>query len=113
MIEEPKLLTIAKDMHQPTAKQIAAFQDMPTSFVVDAMFGSGQMDAAIKPLAGMEDLRIAGPALTIDNGPGDILALLGGLKFIEAGAVIVNSCARRTAVLRDSYLTDQCAIMTG
>lgn len=89
MIEEPKLLTIKREMRRPTEAQIAAFQDMPTGFVVDAMFGAGQLSAGIRPLPGMEEARIAGPALTIDNGPADLLALLAGLKFIETGAVVV------------------------
>lgn len=91
MIEEPKLLTVARDRRRPTDKQIAGFQGMPTGFVVDAMFGAGQFSTDIKPLSEMEDAHIAGPALTIENSPGDILALLGGLKFIEDGAVVVNA----------------------
>ncbi len=92
MIEEPKLLTIARERRRPSPDQIAAFQGVPTGFVVDAMFGAGQFATEIAPLPGMEDKRIAGPALTIDNGPADLLALLAGLKFIEAGAVVVSTC---------------------
>lgn len=40
----------------------------------------------------MEGAHIAGPALTIDNGPADLLALLGGLKFIQDGTIVVSSC---------------------
>ena len=33
----------------------------------------------------------AGPALTADNGPADILALLASLKFIAPGDIVVST----------------------
>ena len=39
MIEEPPLLTIRRPTRRPTDAQIAAFQGVPSSFVVDAMYG--------------------------------------------------------------------------
>ena len=93
MIEEPPLLTIKRPGRRPTAAQIAAFQDVPTSFVVDAMFGAGSLSPTIRPLGEGRDLacRAAGPALTADCGPADILALLAALDSIQDGDVVVSA----------------------
>ncbi|MEM9432653.1 MAG: RraA family protein [Pseudomonadota bacterium] len=95
MIEEPKLLTINRKMRRPNSAQIAAFQGVPTGFVVDAMKGAGALSSAIKPLGGGRDIpcMACGPALTADNGPGDILATLGALKYIQPGDIVVAAFA--------------------
>lgn len=95
MIEEPKKLTIKRPSRRPSDAQIAAFQGVPTGFVVDAMFGGGVMDPQIAPLDPNSDLplHVAGPALTVDNQPSDILALLAALKFIQSGDVVVSAFA--------------------
>ncbi len=93
MIEEPPLVTIRRPTRRPTASQIAAFQNVPTSFVVDAMYGAGAMASVIRPLGEGLDLHCvaAGPALTVDCGPGDILAALAGLDSIREGDIVVSS----------------------
>lgn len=91
MIEEPPLLTIARDLRRPDAEQIAGFQGVPTSFVVDAMYGSGALSNAIRPLGESRDLVsvAAGPALTVGCGAGDILALLGALDAVRDGDIVL------------------------
>jgi len=93
MIEEPKLLTIKAERPRPTDAQIAAFQGMPTGFVADAMFGTGSLGRGIAPLVLRDDQapHVAGPALTVENGPADILATLAALNFITPGDVLVSS----------------------
>lgn len=95
MIEEPKSLTIKRPDRRPSELQIAAFQGVPTGFVVDAMYGGGALSPQIKPLGDGRDFagHVAGPALTVDNRPSDILALLGALVFVQAGDVVVNAFA--------------------
>ena len=90
MIEAPPLLTIKRSTTRPTAAQIAAFQNVPTGFVVDAMGGGGTLDRAIQPLA-PEALpgHAAGPALTADNGAGDIMATLAALNFLQDGDILM------------------------
>lgn len=39
MIEEPPKLQIRTGFPRPTPEQVAAFQDVPTGFVCDAMDG--------------------------------------------------------------------------
>ena len=94
MIEEPPLLSIKRPSRRPTAAQIAAFDGVPTSFVVDAMFGGGALASVIRPIGESRDLncRAVGPALTVDNGPGDILASLGALGTIQDGDVVIAAC---------------------
>lgn len=93
MIEEPAKLTIKKPSRRPTAAQVAAFQGVPTGFVVDAMDGSGALSPAIQPLGAGRDLHCvaSGPAITTTSGPGDILASLASLKFIQPGDIVVNA----------------------
>jgi len=93
MIEEPVKLTIKKPARRPTQEQIAAFQGVPTGFVVDAMDGIGALSSTIKPVGDGRDFHCvaAGPALTADNGPGDVLALFAALNFIQKGDVVVGA----------------------
>lgn len=95
MIEAPPLLTIKRDLRRPTAAQIAAFQDAPTGFVVDAMYGAGALSNNIQPISGGRDIicAAAGPALTADCGAADVLAVFTALNFIRPGDVIVSSFA--------------------
>ncbi|MEL6792103.1 MAG: RraA family protein [Pseudomonadota bacterium] len=94
MIEEPPLLTIRRPNRRPTAAQIDAFRGQPTSFVADAMWGVGAVPG-IGPLGFGRDLDCiaVGPALTVDCGPGDLLALAASLEFIQAGDVVVSAFA--------------------
>ncbi len=91
MIEEPPLLSIKRPSRRPTAAQIAAFRDVPTGFVVDAMFGAGALASVIRPVGESRDIdcHAVGPALTVDNGPGDVLATLAAPEFIQPGDVLV------------------------
>ena len=93
MIEEPPLLTIAREQRRPTAAQVAAFRGVPTSFVVDAMGGAGALSNAIRPLGESRDLVsvAAGPALTVESGAGDILALLAALDSVREGDVVLSA----------------------
>ena len=95
MIEEPPLLTIRKPTRRPSAAQIAAFQGVPTGFVADAMWGVGALSSDIQPAGGGRDFNCvaAGPALTADCRPGDILAVLAALKFIQPGDIVVSAFA--------------------
>lgn len=92
MLEEPPVLKINVNRNRPTAEQIAAFQGVPTGFVADSMDGLGSLDPAIAPLGGGRDLPFvaAGPALTVYNGPADVLATFASLKFIQAGDIVVS-----------------------
>ncbi len=95
MIEEPSALTVKRNRRRPTDAQIAAFQGVPTSFVVDAMFGGGALAPEIRPIGDGRDVHCvaAGPALTAECGPADILATLAALKFIRPGDILVSSFA--------------------
>lgn len=90
MIEEPPKLTIRRPNRRPSPEQIAAFKDVPTGFVVDAMLGGGALDLSIKPLQPERSpLHVAGPALTAGNGPADIMATESALAFLQNGDVLV------------------------
>lgn len=98
MIEAPPTLTIKSSIRRPTDAQIAAFQGVPTSFVVDALSGGGALSSLIQPVGGGRDLKCvaAGPALTADCGAADVLATFAALKFIQGGEVVVSAFAGHT-----------------
>lgn len=93
MLEQPAKLKIKRLNPRPSQAQIDAFQGVPTGFVADAMDGIGAMHHSIQALGVAEGLPFvaAGPALTAYNGPGDVLATLAALSFIQAGDVLVGS----------------------
>lgn len=95
MIEEPATLTIARNIRRPSKEQVAAFQGISTGYVVDAMFGQGAFDSSIRPLGEGRDINCvaAGPALTANCGPADIMATLASLAFIQPGDVMVSAFA--------------------
>ncbi len=91
MIEEPPVLRIRKSTRRPTAEQIAAFQGVPTGFVVDALGGLGALSGRIGPIGEGRDVACiaAGPALTADCGPADVLATFAALAVVQPGDVLV------------------------
>lgn len=89
MIEEPPLLTVKRPDRRPTEAEIAAFRDAPTSFVADAMWGTGVL-LGLRPLLA-DQPHVAGPALTVENQPGGILALGAACAFVRPGDVVVNA----------------------
>ncbi len=93
MIEEPPLLTIKRGTQRPTQRQINAFCNIPTSFVVDAMLGDGALASNIRPVGDGRDIdcRAVGPALTVDCGPADVLALLAAIDSTQEGDVVVSA----------------------
>jgi 4-hydroxy-4-methyl-2-oxoglutarate aldolase len=93
MIEEPPVISINDELKRPSESQIRAFQGVPTGFVVDALFGAGALSKAIQPIGAGRDIdcSAAGPALTANCGPADILATLAALHFIQKGDVVISA----------------------
>jgi len=93
MIEEPPLITVKQNLQRPSQAQIAAFQGVSTGFVVDALFGDGALSGDIQPIGDGRDIdcNVAGPALTADCGPADILATVAALNFVQPGDVMVSA----------------------
>ena len=91
MIKEPPRLQIRKTIRRPSAEQIAAFRDIPTGFLCDAMEGQGALCSTIQHIGGGRDLptHAYGPALVADNGPAEILATMGALHVARPGDIIV------------------------
>lgn len=107
MIEEPPLLQIQKPRQRPTEAQIAKIASYPTGFLCDAMDGRG----AFAPDLGWLDVhalptKFCGVALTCDNGPDDLLALMGALGIAQTGDVIVAATGnwRTSAVAGDRVM---------
>lgn len=93
MIEEPPLLKIREiaGRKRPSVAQIEALRGVPTGFICDALDGYAALEG-ISPLDPVElPVGLCGPALCVQSGPGDILALLGALPEISKGDVLVNA----------------------
>ena len=86
MIEDPPPLVFAPAAERPPPKLVERFRGVPTSFIVDAMSGTGALDWRIKPLVGRS---LVGVALTCDCGPLDNLAFMAALAECRPGDVLV------------------------
>jgi 4-hydroxy-4-methyl-2-oxoglutarate aldolase len=86
MIEEPPPLVFARSAERPLAEVVERFRGVPTSFIVDAMGGTGALDWRIKALVGNS---LVGVALTCDCGPLDNLAFMAALADCRPGDVFV------------------------
>jgi 4-hydroxy-4-methyl-2-oxoglutarate aldolase len=86
MIEEPPPLVFAPEAERPRAELVERFRGAPTSFIVDAMGGTGALDWRIRPLVGRS---LVGVALTCDCGPLDNLAFIAALADCRPGDVLV------------------------
>ena len=104
MIEEPPLLHILGESarNRPDANALAPFDGAETGQICDALGGIAALDAAIKPVGRLPE-RVFGPALTVDCGPADVLAVLAALAEARAGDVLVVATGgyRGTAVMGD------------
>jgi 4-hydroxy-4-methyl-2-oxoglutarate aldolase len=86
MIEEPPPIAFAPSIERPPTELVQRFRGAPTSFIVDAMSGTGALDWRIKPLVGRS---LLGVALTCDCGPVDNLAFMAALAECRPGDVLV------------------------
>ena len=85
MIEEPPPIVFAPSIERPSADIVERFR-APTSFIVDAMNGTGALDWRIKRLVGKS---FVGVALTCDCGPLDNLAFMAALAESKPGDVFM------------------------
>jgi 4-hydroxy-4-methyl-2-oxoglutarate aldolase len=104
MIEEPPLLEMAREIRRPSPDVVERFRSTPTSFITDAMGGSGAMDWRIKPIGAV--FPMVGVALTCDCGPADNLALGAAIAQCQPGDVLVAAAGgyTGTAVVGDLLL---------
>jgi 4-hydroxy-4-methyl-2-oxoglutarate aldolase len=86
MIEEPPPLAFAASLERPPSELVDRFRGTPTSFIVDAMNGTGALDWRIQRLVGGS---LLGVALTCDCGPLDNLAFMAALAECKPGDVLV------------------------
>jgi 4-hydroxy-4-methyl-2-oxoglutarate aldolase len=104
VIEEPPLLSLSRGVERPEQRIVDGFRNTPTSFIVDAMGGSGALDQRLKPI-GLH-VPLLGIALTCDCGPADNLALCAAVAQCMPGDVLVAATGgyERTAVVGDLLL---------
>jgi len=86
MIEETPPLAFASAVERPPMALVDKFRGAQTSFITDAMGGSGALDWRIRPLIGAS---VFGVALTCHCGANDNLALIAAVAESEPGDVLV------------------------
>lgn len=72
---------------RPDAELLAAFADIPTATLSDAMGRHGALASAIRPI--YQDIRMVGAALTVLCFPGDNLMTHKALQMVQADDVLV------------------------
>jgi regulator of RNase E activity RraA len=90
MIKDPPVLRVRRDFRRPSRAVLAAFANVPTGHLVDAMGGRGCLDYRIKPLAPSDQVMV-GTAITCQAGPADNLALFGAIHAAKPGDIMVAS----------------------
>ncbi len=88
MLEDPPLLVVKKNWPRPTATQLKRLAGVQTGHAVDAMFGRGALDGAIKPIDPAR-AHFVGVAITAETGPSDNLAILAALSVAQPGDCLV------------------------
>ena len=90
MLEQPPLLTVRRRFERPAPELVAAFARAESAQVADAQGGGGALDGHIHALPAIPFERtIAGPALTCETGPADVLAALAALDVSRPGDVLL------------------------
>lgn len=89
---EPKVLgrpgfAIVTDIERPDPSLIEKLKEFPAAIVGDGLGRRGVMDAGIKPLN--PNMRLVGPAITVEVAPGDNLMIHAAMKIARAGDVLV------------------------
>lgn len=102
MLEDPPLLTIKKNFERIPADKLAMLKGAQTGHVIDAMFGRGGLDGAIKAID-PNRVHFMGTAFPVETGPSDNLAISAGVACAQEGDVIVaaSDAFARTAVCGD------------
>ncbi|RKL64410.1 4-carboxy-4-hydroxy-2-oxoadipate aldolase/oxaloacetate decarboxylase [Thermoanaerobacteraceae bacterium SP2] len=78
---------VRKNIERPSQHIIEAFSKQASATVHEASGRKGAVACAIKPLT--RGMKICGPALTVQCGPGDNLMLHKALEIAQPGDVIV------------------------
>lgn len=78
---------IYHNIARPDSKTIAAFADIPTATLSDAMGRHGALSSNIRPM--FEKIRMVGSALTVLCFPGDNLMTHKALQMVKPGDVLI------------------------
>lgn len=72
---------------RPTAEQLTRLRTLGAATIYEAQGQRGSIDALIAPID--PSMKLAGPALTVDAGPGDNLMLHAALQHARPGDILV------------------------
>lgn len=97
---------IKENIHRPSQEVIQALSEFETPTISDGLNRFNTMDSGIKPVL-REEIRVAGPAVTLRLRPGDNLMLHKVLGVVKAGDVLViDTCGcQNYAVLGELIAT--------
>lgn len=103
MLTDPPLLTIKRSWQRLEPGLLAAFANVQTGHLVDAMRGRGGLDSEIKPVD-QANAHFVGSAITCEPFADDNLAILAAVARAELGDVLVVAADgfKGTAVVGDN-----------
>lgn len=81
---------VVSKISRPDAERFAAFLEVTTANVTDAMNRMGTLHPSIKPIV-VPPVPIVGPAVTVKARAGDNLLIVKGILLCEPGDVLVVS----------------------
>lgn len=85
--DQYNMFVIQKTIERPSADLLRAFESLSTPLLADSMGRFNTMKSAMRPV--YSRARCCGSAVTVKCGPGDNLMLQAGLKFAQAGDILV------------------------
>ncbi|SNS94778.1 Regulator of RNase E activity RraA [Noviherbaspirillum humi] len=104
---QPSLSDIRRDFERVSPDIVQKASQFASSIFADVAGRRGALDARIQPLA--REMRIAGPAFTIEVRPGDNLMIHAAMAMAKPGDVLViDGKADRTAALMGAIMMTAC-----
>ncbi len=82
---------IGADFQRPNPQVVAQLQELGSPAIADGLNKFNVMDSGIKPV--LQEIKIAGPALTVRMRPGDNLMLHKAIEIAcEGDVIVVDTC---------------------
>jgi 4-hydroxy-4-methyl-2-oxoglutarate aldolase len=105
MAEKNAAIVINRRISRPSADLVEQLRNTPSTNAVYAMNSGGALDYRIKPVG--KHSEFVGPALTIDAGPRDNLAVWAALEVAKPGDVLIIATGDHVAhsVIGDVFVT--------
>lgn len=101
---------IRRDITRPDAQLVAKAAQFQPAIFADVAGRRGAMHARIQPVS--PDMKLCGPAFTVDVRPGDNLMIHAAIALAKPGDVLViDGKADQTSALMGAIMTNACKVL--